>query len=82
MMVEYDADNAHEAMRLLGMADYGEAPPGGGPATRPFKLETWVTQLALSRPGRRSLDVKAIEDIKRFTLRPERIKWPRGRGSA
>ena len=79
MRVEYDTDNADKAMTILGIADYGEAPPGGGPATRPFKLMTWVSQAALSRPGRRSLTDKDIEDIKRFTLEPERLKWRRRR---
>jgi hypothetical protein len=79
MDIEYDADNANAAMTILGIADYGIAPPAGGPATRPFKLATWVAQAALSRPGRRKLSDKDIEDVERLTLHPERLKWPRGR---
>lgn len=80
MMIEYDSDSANRAMELLGIAAYGEAPHGGGPSTRPFKLATWATQAAISRPGRRQLDDKAVEDIRRSTLDPEKLKWRRGRG--
>ena len=76
---EHDSANADEAMRLLGIAAYGEAPPGGGPATRPFRLETWATQAAISRPGRRKFTNKDVEGIKRVTLQPDRLRWPRGR---
>lgn len=79
MQVEYDSANANEAMKLLGIAEYGEAPPGGGPATRPFKLATWAAQAAISRPGRRPLSDKAKEDVKRVTIAPDKLKWPRRR---
>jgi hypothetical protein len=76
---EYDSSNANEAMRVLGVAAYGEAPHGGGPATRPFRLHTWATQAAISRPGRRRFTEKEIDEIKRVTLQPDRLKWPRRR---
>lgn len=79
MSIEYDSNNANEAMLLLGIAELGEAPPGGGPATRPFKLATWASQLAISRPGRRALTDKEIEDVKRQTIDPHRLSWPRKR---
>lgn len=79
MEVESDSDNANNAMLLLGIAEYGEAPPGGGPATRPFLLATWASQLAISRPGRRALRDKDIEDVKRQTINPDRLRWPRKR---
>ena len=79
--IEHDSDNANEAMLLLGIAEYGPAPPGGGPATRPFKLATWATQAAISRPGRRALTAKEIEVIKRDTNGADRLKWPRSRKS-
>lgn len=79
MEIEHDSDSANEAMLILGIAEYGEAPPGGGPATRPFKLATWATQAALSRPGRRKLSAKDEEDVRRVTMNPERLKWPKGR---
>lgn len=78
---EFDASNADEAMRVLGIADYGEAPHGGGPATRPFRLQTWAAQAAISRPGRRRFTDKEVEEIKRVTLHPARLKWPRRRQS-
>ena len=81
MEIEHDSDNANEAMLILGIAEYGEAPAGGGPATRPFRLATWAAQAALSRPGRRSLEDKEIDEVKRTTLHPERLKWPRRRGA-
>lgn len=75
--VEYDADNANEAMILLGIAEYGEPFPGGGPATRPLRFATWATQSAISRPGRRRLSEGDIDDTKRLTLDPDKLRWPR-----
>ena len=77
--MEHDSDNANDAMLLLGIAEYGSALAGGGPATRPFKLATWVTQAAISRPGRRALTEKEIEGIKRDTIGADQLKWPRTR---
>jgi hypothetical protein len=79
MVREYDSDNANEAMRILGIADYGDAPYGGGPSTRPFQLKRWASQAAISRPGRKSLDEKQIEEVKRITLEADRLRWPRKR---
>ena len=76
---EFDSDNANEAMRLLGVADHGDPPHGGGPATRLFRLQAWAAQAAISRPGRRRFTEKEIEEIKRVTLQPERLRCPRGR---
>lgn len=76
-VIEYDTSNANAAMQILGIIEYGEAPHGGGPATRPVQLATWATQAALSRPGRRRLDARDIEEIKRVTLAPGRLRWPR-----
>lgn len=78
--IEHDSDNANEAMLLLGIAEYGDASPGGGPATRPFRLATWAAQAALSRPGRRTLTDKEVDEVTRTTLHPDRLKWPRRRG--
>lgn len=79
MVHEFDSDNANEAMRILGIADYGEAPYGGGPSTRPFRLTRWATQAAISRPGRRSLTDKDIEEVQRLTLEAGKLRWPRKR---
>lgn len=79
MELEHDSDNADQAMRILGIADLGEAPQGGGPATRPLRLATWAAQAALGRPGRRKLDPKDIDEIKRCTLDAAKLTWPRTR---
>ena len=75
--VEYDSDNANEAMILLGIAEYGEPTPGGGPATRSLRFATWATQAGISRPGRRKLAERDIDEIRRLTLQPDKLKWPR-----
>ncbi len=77
---ESDPRNADEAMLLLGIAV--PDPKWSGPCqygTR-MKLSTWAAQAALSRPGRRQLNKKDIDEIKRTTLDPDRLKWPRNRG--
>ena len=79
MEVEHCAFNADEAMRLLGVAVDGHVPPGGGEGARTLKVATWAAQLAISRPGRRGFSSKDREDINRFTLDPEKLRWPRAR---
>jgi hypothetical protein len=74
MEIEYDADNAEEALRILGVTEHEAI----GGYTR-VKLANWATQAALSRPGRQRFDDKEIEAIKSATAEPERLKWPRGR---
>ena len=77
---ESDPRNADEAMLLLGIAV--PDPKWSGPCqygTR-MKLSTWAAQAAFSRPGRRQLNKKDIDEIKRTTLDPDRLKWPRNRG--
>lgn len=77
--IAYDSDSADEAMRILGIADLGEPSPGGGPGTRRFQLHRWAAQAAISRPGRRTIDDKDIEDIKRSTMQADKLRWPRRR---
>jgi hypothetical protein len=77
--IAFDSDNANQAMLLLGITEWGDPPPGGGPATRPLRLATWASQLAISRPGRRALSDREIESIKRETINPARLRWPRRR---
>ena len=74
----YDSDSADEAMQLLGIASTFSDGSGGWADGR-LKLETWATQAALSRPGRRPLTDYNIRDIKLLTLAPEKLRWPRGR---
>lgn len=78
--IEHDADNANEAMLILGIAEHGEPEEHGGPGTRRLRLASWAVQAALSRPGRRSYTDRDVENIKRLTTAPELLKWPRSRG--
>lgn len=75
----YDSDSADEAMKLLGIASIEEAPDGVGWGHRRLKLETWAAQAAISRPGRRSLTQKDMDDAKLLTKSPDKLKWPRSR---
>ena len=71
----HDADNANEAMRILGIMQHD--PNWGEEHPRP-KLLTWVTQAGLSRSGAKRLTQKDAASIKMFTMHPEELKWPRG----
>jgi hypothetical protein len=76
---EQDPRNADEAMLILGIAV--PDPKWSGPCeygTR-IKLATWATQAALSRPGKPGLENKQIDEVKRSTLDPDRLRWPRER---
>jgi len=79
---EHDPRNADEAMLLLGIAV--PDPNWSGPSQygARMKLATWAAQSGISRPGRRALTEKQIEDIKRETFEPNLLKWPRGSRSA
>ncbi len=68
------ADNANEAMRVLGIAE-----PDPGFPTR-WKVHAWATQAALSRPGEHKFTEKDAANIKFFTFESENLRWPRGRG--
>ena len=76
---EHDSDNANEAMLLLGIAEYDKPPEGMGPGAARLKLATWATQAAISRPGRRTLDDKRREEVRRMTINPDKLRWPRGK---
>jgi hypothetical protein len=77
--MDYDPRNADQAMLLLGITR--PDPDWSGPCEygARMKLATWATQVGLSRPGRRSLEQKQIDEIKRVTLDAEHLKWPRRR---
>jgi hypothetical protein len=78
---EHDSDNADEALLLLGIAELLPTPDGAPSNYRQFRLATWAAQFGISRAGRRQLSDKDREDIKRFTLNPEKLRWPRRRGA-
>lgn len=73
---EFDAVNADEAMRLLGIV---EPDPLWGDEHPRMKVATWAVQAALSRPGRRKFTEKQVENIKLFTTEAGKLRWPRGR---
>lgn len=71
----YHADNANEALRILGIAE----PEPGFPSR--WKVLTWATQAALSRPGRKKFDSREVDQIMFFTFDPDTLKWPRGKAA-
>lgn len=75
--IEHEADNAEEALGILDISDL-RSNPDTGAYHGPVKLQTWATQAALSRPGRRLYDDKEVKEIKWCTVEPEGLKWPRG----
>jgi len=79
MEIEHDSPNAEAALRLLEIAVDGHVPPGGGEGARTLKITTWAAQAAISRPGRRAYTDKDREDINRFTLDPDKLRWPRAK---
>ena len=78
---EHDADNACEAMRILDIAGYQKALPGADAARRAMKLTTWAAQAGLSRPGRRQLSERDVDEIRLFTFDASKLNWPRGRAT-
>lgn len=74
---EGDPRNADTAMLVLGITvrdpdwqhecEYGVR----------MKLATWAAQAGLSRPGRRKLASRDVDEIKRSTLEPNKLKWPK-----
>ena len=74
---EHDPRNADDAMLLLGITTRDPTwmtPCSYG--TR-MKLETWAAQAGISRRGRKPLTDKHVSEIRRVTLEPDRLKWPR-----
>ena len=75
---EHDPRNADEAMLLLGITVPDPAWSGQCEYGTRLKLATWATQFALSRPGRKSLEKREVEEINRSTIDSEKLRWPRG----
>lgn len=77
---EHDPRNVDDAMLLLGITvrdpQWTEPCKYG---TR-MKLSSWAAQAGISRPGRNRLNERQISEIKRVTLAPESLKWPRSTG--
>lgn len=79
MEIEHDSPNAEAALRILGIAVDGHVPPGGGEGARRLKLTNWAAQAGISRPGRKAFTDKDREDIRRYTLDPDELRWPRAK---
>lgn len=75
---EYDADNAKNALELLGIIAHDPRWQDTGNEIW-MRVATWATQAALRRPGRRKFSDREVKDIKFFTLDAEKLLWPRGR---
>ncbi len=73
LVKHYEADNANEAMRILDIAQPDSTHPNR------WQVLAWATQAALSRPGRRKFDKRAVADIKLFTSNADTLSWPPGR---
>lgn len=76
---EHDPRNADEAMLLLGITVPDPRFEGECEYGTRMKLATWAAQAGLSRPGRRSLEKREVDELNRVTLNPDQLKWPRGR---
>ncbi len=74
---ELDPRNVDDAMLLLGITVRDPAWSGPCKYGTRMKLSTWATQAGISRPGRSRLDEQQLEEIKRVTLAPEDLTWPR-----
>lgn len=70
----HNSDNANEAMRILDIAQPDDTHP------KRWKLSTWATQAALSRPGQKKLPTEDVKSIKFFTFDADALRWPRGKG--
>lgn len=73
MEVHHCADNANEAMRILGIAEPDPNHP------KRWKVNAWAAQAGISRPGRKRLSRKDVDEIKFFTKDPDTLRWPKGR---
>lgn len=76
--IEDDPRNADTAMLLLGITVPDPSWTGTCEYGVRMKLANWAAQAGISRPGRQKLTLKDIEEVKRNTLTPEKLKWPRG----
>lgn len=74
---EQDARNADEAMLILGITVRDPGWTGECEYGVRMKLANWAAQAAISRPGRKTLTQKEVEEVKRATLEPGKLKWPR-----
>ena len=80
LRISKNPDNANDAMRLLGVVvdDPREFP---NDAYDRIRLNSWAINAALARRrGGARLERREIDDIRRQSLAPDEIRWPRGTG--
>ena len=71
-----DPRNADAAMCLLGIAAPDKSREEHNPGA--LLLEPWAVQAALRRRrGSKALTMEDVGEIKRCTLAPETLRWPR-----
>ncbi|MBV7257969.1 DUF5681 domain-containing protein [Erythrobacter crassostreae] len=68
----HGAQNANEAMRILGISEPEAAMPSR------WKLMAWAAQAALTRAKSKRFTAKDVGDMKFFTFDADTIRWPRG----
>lgn len=76
MRLEYDADNANDAMLLLGLVSIDKSEVGY--FADKAKIETWAAQAALSRPGRPKTKKPRQVDINAIVHEPDKLRWSGG----
>ena len=75
--IEHSSHSADEAMKLLNIIcrnpewDSDDSP-------RPFVVETWAAQAAISRPGRTRLGERRREGLRLFIKDYDKLRWPQG----
>ena len=74
--IHHSAQNADEALRILGII---EKDPAWGEEHSRWKIAHWAAQAALGRPGRRQLRDMDQDNIRMFVMDADQLKWPRGR---
>lgn len=74
--VEYDSDNANDAMMLLCLVSIDKTERGYFADNA--KIETWAAQAALSRPGRPKTKKPRLVDINALVHEPHKLRWQGG----
>jgi hypothetical protein len=82
MVVKHDAENADEAMLLLGIVKENTTRTKEVWKERRYLPEPWAVQIALDRGrGQGLLTQRKVDAITRCTRDPRSLRWPRRTGS-
>ena len=71
--IEWSADNANEALKLLGIISVGNSETEQ--THNKLKIEAWAAQAALSRPGRRWEGKLRTVDVNAIVHNPDTLRW-------